>query len=354
MVPAALIDADGEAILDAALDMADALEPSGRRRPIQRRAPSGRRVRRGRAGRAATSSPSCSSRSLASFGLWLEQLVAESTGKHGLGMVPVVGEPIDDDLRCSPARPPDRVDRRRRRHRTAPGVRRSDRRAVARGADRRRAPTCCCGSSPSRSRVGCSGNQPVRPARRGGGEGRRPGRCSTSAAPADARGHAAGRCVGGGRSGDCIARSVRSSIPGLGAAAALAEAVRDGSGRSSGWRRRSVFGPRFLHSTGQLHKGGPAAIVIAPGRRRHATGGRPRRSRVSRSRFDAFKAAQAAGDLEALGRVGSPRHSGSVSRSCSTDQRSVDAISGQPVRSEIRTVDGPSLLTTSTSRRIPS
>jgi glucose-6-phosphate isomerase len=30
---------------------------------------------------------------VATFGLWLEQLVAESTGKHGTGLVPVVGEP---------------------------------------------------------------------------------------------------------------------------------------------------------------------------------------------------------------------------------------------------------------------
>ena len=29
------------------------------------------------------------------FGLWLEQLVAESTGKHGVGILPVVGEPAD-------------------------------------------------------------------------------------------------------------------------------------------------------------------------------------------------------------------------------------------------------------------
>ncbi|MGI8946244.1 MAG: bifunctional transaldolase/phosoglucose isomerase [Thermoleophilaceae bacterium] len=31
---------------------------------------------------------------IASFGLWIEQLVAESTGKHGQGILPVVGEPI--------------------------------------------------------------------------------------------------------------------------------------------------------------------------------------------------------------------------------------------------------------------
>jgi glucose-6-phosphate isomerase len=32
---------------------------------------------------------------LQSFGLWVEQLVAESTGKHGKGVVPVTGEPAD-------------------------------------------------------------------------------------------------------------------------------------------------------------------------------------------------------------------------------------------------------------------
>ncbi|MEX2549630.1 MAG: hypothetical protein WD638_05360 [Nitriliruptoraceae bacterium] len=33
---------------------------------------------------------------VASFGRWIEQLVAESTGKHGLGVVPVLGEGPDD------------------------------------------------------------------------------------------------------------------------------------------------------------------------------------------------------------------------------------------------------------------
>jgi glucose-6-phosphate isomerase len=33
---------------------------------------------------------------VASFGLWLEQLLAESTGKQGTGIVPVVGEPLLD------------------------------------------------------------------------------------------------------------------------------------------------------------------------------------------------------------------------------------------------------------------
>lgn len=34
--------------------------------------------------------------SFKAFGLWVEQLVAESTGKHGVGLIPVAGEPVYD------------------------------------------------------------------------------------------------------------------------------------------------------------------------------------------------------------------------------------------------------------------
>jgi hypothetical protein len=50
---------------------------------------------------------------LATFGLWLEQLLAESTGKDGTGVVPIVGEPLgdpaaygDDRLFVAVAEPP--------------------------------------------------------------------------------------------------------------------------------------------------------------------------------------------------------------------------------------------------------
>jgi hypothetical protein len=33
---------------------------------------------------------------ISSFGLWVEQLIAESTGKHGKGILPVAGEPVGD------------------------------------------------------------------------------------------------------------------------------------------------------------------------------------------------------------------------------------------------------------------
>ncbi len=35
-----------------------------------------------------------SSPSISCFGLWVEQLIPDSTGREGLGVVPVVGEPL--------------------------------------------------------------------------------------------------------------------------------------------------------------------------------------------------------------------------------------------------------------------
>ena len=43
---------------------------------------------------AATSSRSSSARPVSGFGLWVEQLVAESTGKQGTGILPVADEPL--------------------------------------------------------------------------------------------------------------------------------------------------------------------------------------------------------------------------------------------------------------------
>src|SRR3954452_10352355 len=36
---------------------------------------------------------------LDAFGLWVEQLIAESTGKNGTGIVPIAGEPLADASR---------------------------------------------------------------------------------------------------------------------------------------------------------------------------------------------------------------------------------------------------------------
>ena len=79
------------------------------------------------------------SASLASFGAWAEQLLAESTGKHGKGVIPIAEEPLGDPsvydahrLVRLPAR------RRARRSRARQGDRRARTRRAPRCADRAR------------------------------------------------------------------------------------------------------------------------------------------------------------------------------------------------------------------------
>ena len=83
--------------------------------------------------RAATRRRSWSSEPIESFGLWVEQLIAESTGKQGKGILPVAGEPLGDAGRLRrrprvrlPARPGRArrgAGRRRRGARAAPATR---------------------------------------------------------------------------------------------------------------------------------------------------------------------------------------------------------------------------------------
>jgi transaldolase / glucose-6-phosphate isomerase len=92
LVPAALLGVDLDRLLDGALAMAAVCGPDAD--PAANPA-----VRLGAAMGAAARSGRDKLTVLlpdgaASFGLWLEQLVAESTGKRGTGVVPVTGEPL--------------------------------------------------------------------------------------------------------------------------------------------------------------------------------------------------------------------------------------------------------------------
>ncbi|MDQ6697538.1 MAG: glucose-6-phosphate isomerase [Actinomycetota bacterium] len=91
LVPAAVSGVDWTAMVQTALDLEPALrQPSGGDNPgLRLGAIFGAAVKAGRDkltlvidGRIVT------------FGLWLEQLLAESTGKHGTGVIPVAGEPL--------------------------------------------------------------------------------------------------------------------------------------------------------------------------------------------------------------------------------------------------------------------
>ena len=92
LVPAALHGVDTAELLRRAAAMAQRCRMDASHNPgLQLGAYIGQAAAAGRDKLTVLTSPR-----LASFGDWVEQLIAESTGKAGTGIVPVVGEPIGD------------------------------------------------------------------------------------------------------------------------------------------------------------------------------------------------------------------------------------------------------------------
>ncbi|HET7584567.1 MAG TPA: bifunctional transaldolase/phosoglucose isomerase [Gemmatimonadaceae bacterium] len=92
LVPAALIGVDVKALLHCAHRLAEscaAFVAPGENPGAWLGAVLGEGVRAGRDKATFVLSPG-----IASFGLWVEQLLAESTGKEGTGVVPIAGEPL--------------------------------------------------------------------------------------------------------------------------------------------------------------------------------------------------------------------------------------------------------------------
>jgi glucose-6-phosphate isomerase/transaldolase/glucose-6-phosphate isomerase len=92
LIPAALLGLDIDKLLTRALAMREACRKTS---PVKDNpgaalgAMMGTMVQAGRDKLTLITSPSMSS-----FGLWVEQLLAESTGKEGTGLVPIAGEPL--------------------------------------------------------------------------------------------------------------------------------------------------------------------------------------------------------------------------------------------------------------------
>ena len=94
LVPAALIGMDIESLLAKAAVMADDCgpdRPASANPGLRLGAVMGESALAGRDKLTYICSPAA-----AGFGAWIEQLVAESTGKNGTGIVPVAGEPLGD------------------------------------------------------------------------------------------------------------------------------------------------------------------------------------------------------------------------------------------------------------------
>ena len=252
---------------------------------------------------------------LDSFGYWTEQLIAESTGKEGTGIVPVEGEPIGAPASYGKDRVFAYVRLDGGQERAVQSLIRAGHPVVAmrlerRLRSRRRVPAL--GDRHRGRRLGAR-HRSLRSAERAGVEGQhRP----------PARGlQRAGRPARSGRRALGERRRLRRPADGAPEARQEGRLRRDHRLRRAHRRRarsccaRSAprirdrfqvattvgYGPRFLHSTGQLHKGGaangvfvqlsaePAADLSIPG---------------ERFTFGTLEAAQALGDYESLAKRG--------------------------------------------------
>ena len=232
---------------------------------------------------------------LDSFGLWAEQLIAESLGKDGRGIVPVTAEPLGevglytDDrqfaylkLRGEDSEADALVTELARAGHPVSPIR--DRRRERAG--RRVLPLGVRGGGSG----GAHRGSPIQPAGRGEGEG-------ADAAGAGVFGverrrfldafrgfavRASVRYAGGGLPGDSGIRSSRRRRT-----TRRCRRLRSAILREYGIPTTLGYGPRYLHSTGQLHKGGPdsvAALVVVSPHEEDIPRFRARNSRLARSR----------------------------------------------------------------------
>jgi transaldolase/glucose-6-phosphate isomerase len=273
------------------------------------------------------------SRALAPFGAWLEQLVAESTGKAGKGLVPVAGEPLASPAAYGTDRvfvhlaldreaDPDgdaRLSALEEAGHPAVRIRLRDRHDLAAEMFRWEFATAVAGSLLGVNPFDQPDVEAAKVAARKWTDAFESGqvpppespRCAERGVALFARDEYARRIAPRGGRGD-LAGWLRGHLAGLGEGDYLAllaflpmaeeteaalQAIRTELFEAKRCATTVGFGPRYLHSTGQLHKGGPASgvylllthdpqpDVALPGRR---------------LTFGAVCAAQARGDLAVL------------------------------------------------------
>jgi len=248
------------------------------------------------------------------FGYWLEQLIAESTGKQGTGIVPVEGEPVgkpavygDDRLFVHMRMDSDPDDARVRALEKAgqPVVTLTLRDKLDLGGEflRWEIATAVAGSllgidafDQPNVQESKDNTKTVLDAWRK--SGRLP---AAETVPASDAGKAVAAVLRKARKHAYVAfMSYTAMTPGSERAASrLREAVRGKTKFATTWG----YGPRFLHSTGQLHKGGPKTGVfvqiVQEDARDAPIPGQP-------FSFSTLKQAQALGDYRSLTSRGYP------------------------------------------------
>jgi transaldolase / glucose-6-phosphate isomerase len=222
MVPAALMGIDVARLLVRAQEMADACRLTEGNPGLELGLSLGEGWREGR-------DKICIEQTPGGFGLWAEQLLAESTGKLGKGLIPAPGEPADG---------PDRQ---------AQEVRVSDEYELGQEFFRWEFATAVAGALLEINPF----NQPdVQSAK-----DRTTQILASGQDPLVERSGSADELFAQARPGDyvCIQAFVNPTAEAEAQLARLAEQAA----RDTGCVVTKGFGPRYLHSTGQLHKGGP-------------------------------------------------------------------------------------------------
>jgi hypothetical protein len=232
-------------------------------------------------------------RGVATLGLWLEQLLAESLGKEGTGVVPIVGEPLAGPdayghdrlfvLDPSPTEPAQAL--RGAGHPCLELRVDADPAAIGRTVVIAELATALAGAA--------LGVQPfdqpdVAAAKAATNDVLAEGGASVAATPL-------AQLLGSLQPGDHLA--IQAFVDPEGPVAASLEAVRVRLRDEHRVATSLGFGPRFLHSTGQLHKGGPKAIVCV-----QVAAPDPHEIPIPGQAFGFghLKQAQAAGDLRTL------------------------------------------------------
>ncbi|HEV2387008.1 MAG TPA: bifunctional transaldolase/phosoglucose isomerase [Candidatus Acidoferrales bacterium] len=214
-----------------------------------------------------------SSPSMAPLAVWLEQLVAESTGKDGRGILPVAGEPLAEPALYGADRVfvdfwmggeagnKDRLAALEAAGHPVVRIRLSDRLDLAQEFFRWEIAVPAAGAA-----IGIQPfNQPdvqlakdlARQAMKAGGgsAASAPGSDPVSAANEAALKRALEEWLGKARAGDYIA--LHAYLEPRQPTTAALESIRLALRRRTRLATTVGYGPRFLHSTGQLHKGGP-------------------------------------------------------------------------------------------------